>query len=248
MSTINALKLEYSLKISGADGKPSRELIEDFVSRCLKLYSDNVKEQFIEKTEAPPRDDLPMLAVMAIFSEDGNTDSPVPGHILVRSIAIIERLLRDSPHNSNALLVLQRIYLLLGAGSLAISTFNKLSVKQMQYETVAYNLFTRLSTIHPHSAPPVEGVERSDFDPQAAFVKALNFFRSSDVTTMRFRSRGLDEGAYSNLKELVDLRGRLARSICRRMWALHLRQAQRIVGGDSTARFDEIGGFCTPTW
>lgn len=241
VSTINALKLEYCLKISGSDGKPSKQHIEDFITRCLKLYRQNVAEQEIEKTESPPRDDLPALAVMAILAEEEGTESQVPGPALIRAAAILERWIRDSPHNSNALLLLVRIYLLLGAGSLAMSTFSKLSVKQMQFETVAFNLFTRLSSIHPHSAPPLEGAERSEFDPQAAFIKALNFYRNTDITTMKFRTRGLEEGAYSNLPELIELRGRLNKSICRKMWALHVRQAQRIVGGDSTARFDEIG-------
>ncbi|KAJ6171992.1 N-acetyltransferase B complex non-catalytic subunit [Penicillium chermesinum] len=238
VSTINALKLEYCLKISGADSKPSRQHIEGFVTRCLELYRENVREQDIEKTESPPRDDLPVLAIMAILSEEG--DLRPSGPALIRSAAIVERFLHDSPHNSTALLVLVRCYILLGAGSLAMTTFNRLSVKQMQWETIAHNLFTRLSTIHPHSAPPVEGTERSEFDPQAGFLKALNFYRNADITTMKYRTRGLEEGAYSNLGEVIELRSRLNHSICRRLWALHIRQAQRIVGGDSTARFDEI--------
>lgn len=252
---INTLKLEYCLNISGAEGKPSQEIVEDFVARCLNQYKaaasgevENPAANGSSSTiESKSTDDLCILAAMAILSET-NEQSLVSHTSVLRAIAILEGLLRDSPHTYQALLLLLRIYLLFGAGSLAFSNFNKLSVKQMQYESVAHNFFTRLSTIHPHSAPPIEGVERKDFDPQAAFVQGLNFFRNADITTMKFRTRGLEEGSYTNVEEIVELRQRLSNSICRRMMALNVRQAQRLVGGDPTTRFEELGkttaSFC----
>ncbi|KAJ5647149.1 hypothetical protein N7490_003521 [Penicillium lividum] len=254
-ATINALKLEYCLNISGAEGKPSQELIEDFITRCLNLYQTSTGGSEAKAAtngssstiESKSTDDLCILAAMAILSETSE-QSRISHASVLRATAILERLLRDSPHSYQALLLLVRIYLLFGAGSLAFSTFNKMSVKQMQYESVAHNFFTRLSTIHPHSAPPTEGVERKDFDPQAAFVQGLNFFRNADVTTMNFRSRGLSEGSYTNVEEIVELRRRLSNSICRRMMALDVRQAQRLVGGDPTTRFEELAMKKTPTY
>lgn len=257
-AVINTLKLEYCLKISGAEGKPSHKLVEDFVTRCLNQYKasasgevENVAANGSSSTiESKSTDDLCILAAMAVLSET-NEQSLVSHTSVLRAIAILEGLLRDSPHTYQALLLVVRIYLLFGAGSLAFGSFNKLSVKQMQYESVAHNFFTRLSTIHPHSAPPIEGVERKDFDPQAAFVQGLNFFRNADITTMKFRTRGLEEGSYTNVEEIVELRQRLSNSICRRMMALDVRQAQRLVGGDPMTRFEELGkttaifaGYC----
>ncbi|KAJ5556414.1 hypothetical protein N7494_000329 [Penicillium frequentans] len=250
---INTLKLEYCLNISGAEGKPSQKLVEDFVARCLNQYKASASGE-VEKAgangssstiESKSTDDLCILAAMAILSET-NEQSLVSHTSVLRAIAILESLLRDSPHTYQALLLVVRIYLLFGAGSLAFSSFNKLSVKQMQYESVAHNFFTRLSTIHPHSAPPIEGVERKDFDPQAAFVQGLNFFRNADITTMKFRTRGLEEGSYTNVEEIVELRQRLSNSICRRMMALDVRQTQRLVGGDPMTRFEELALKDTP--
>lgn len=160
---------------------------------------------------------------------------------LIRAAGILEYLIVDSPHNYQALLLLVRIYLLLGAGSLALKTFSRLSVKQLQYETVAHNLFTRLATIHPHSAPPIEGAETKDFDPQSAFTKALNFYRTADVSTLRNRSNGLEYGSYVNVIGCIDLQKKLNNSICRRMWALDIRRMQRLVGGNPTVRYEAIG-------
>lgn len=252
---INSLKLSYCLNISGAEDSSSKDKVEAFVSKCMKLYQscagngspEKTKEEkeSASATESQPRDDLCILAAMALLraSETGETQVRVPNSALIRAAGILERLLLDSPHNYQARLLLVRIYLLLGAGSLAMSTFSKLSVKQIQYETVAHNLFTRLATIHPHSAPPVEGAEYKDFDPQAAFVQGLNFYRNSEVSTLKFRTRCMSEGSFVNAEEMVQLRERLRNSICRRMMALEVRRSQRLAGGDPMTRYDDIGLF-----
>ncbi|KAJ5215950.1 uncharacterized protein N7498_002357 [Penicillium cinerascens] len=255
---INSLKLSYCLNISGAEDGSSKDKVEAFVSQCMKLYQscagngspEKTKEEkeSASATESQPRDDLCILAAMAFLraSETGETQARVPDSALIRAAGILERLLLDSPHNYQARLLLIRIYLLLGAGSLAMSTFSKLSVKQIQYETVAHNLFTRLATIHPHSAPPVEGAEYKDFDPQAAFVQGLNFYRNSEVSTLKFRTRCMNEGSFVNAEEMVQLRERLRNSICRRMMALEVRRSQRLAGGDPMTRYDDIARNISP--
>lgn len=237
------------------EGADSKQKVEELVTRCMKLYHSSSQGQ-TEKTEqkaegasstieSQPRDDLCILAAMSLLrtSESSETPARVSDTALIRAAAILEHLVQDSPHNYQALLLLVRIYLMVGAGSLAFSTFSKMSIKQVQYDSVAHNFFTRLASIHPQSAPPVEGAECKDFDPQSAFVYGLNFFRSADMTTTKFRTRGLDEGSYANVEEIVELGRRLNQSVCRRMWALEVRRAQRLVGGDPLTRYDELGEF-----
>ncbi|GAB1191620.1 hypothetical protein APSETT444_000800 [Aspergillus pseudonomiae] len=248
VTTINALKLEYCFVLSANETNVSKTQVEDFISRCLQVYreADRPERSSAPSTiESQPSDDLCLLAAMSLirFSGtwiSGNQDK-IPDTVLIRAAAILERLLSDSPHNYQALLLLVRIYLRLGVGSLALKAFSKLSVKQMQFETVAHNLFTRLATIHPHSAPPIEGAEYKDFDPQSAFVQALNFYRTAEVTTVRQRSNGLDLGSYVNIEGTIELQRRLKYSVCRRMWALDVRRMQRLAGGDPMGRYDEIG-------
>lgn len=198
--------------------------------------------------ESQPSDDLCILAAMALLrtGESTETQTQVLDTSVIRAAAILERLLSDSPHNYEARLLLVRAYVLLGAGSLALSTYSKLSVKQMQYETVSHNLYTRFASIHPHSAPPVEGAEYKDFDPQAALVQSLNFYRASDITSLKFRTRALEEGSYVNAAYCVELRNCLRYSICRQMFVLDVRRAQRLVGGDSMTRFDALGMLKSP--
>ncbi|GJP87757.1 cytoskeleton organization protein [Aspergillus niger] len=253
VAKINALKCEYCFLLSANESNASKTKVEEFVSRCLQVYREVERP---EKSSAPstiesqPSDDLCLLAAMSLIRFSGawisDSSEQVPDTVLIRAAAILERLLVDSPHNYQALLLLVRIYLRLGAGSLALKTFSKLSVKQIQFETVAHNLFTRLATIHPHSAPPIEGAEYKDFNSQSAFVQALNFYKSADVTTVRNRSKGLDYGSYFNVQGTIDLQKRLKQSICRRMWALDVRRIQRLAGGDPMGRYQDMARDTSP--
>ncbi|KAL2833431.1 N-acetyltransferase B complex non catalytic subunit-domain-containing protein [Aspergillus cavernicola] len=253
VAVINALKAEYCFLLSSGAANVTREKVEDFVSRCLMEYrkTDRPERSSAPSTiESQPTDDLYVLAAMGLirFSRAWvpSKQEEIPDVMLIRAAAILECLIVDSPHNYQALLLLVRIYLRLGAGSLALKAFSQLSVKQLQFETVAHNLFTRLATIHPHSAPPIEGAEYKDFNPQSAFVQALNFYKSADLTSTRHRSNGLDYGSYVNTEGTIELQKRLKQSVCRRMWALEAKRMQRLAGGDSMGRFDELAGDPSP--
>lgn len=194
--------------------------------------------------ESQPTDDLCILAAMALLRTDGDsqTQMQVSESAVIRATAILEHLLSYSPHNYEARLVLVRAYLLLGAGSLALENFSKLSVKQVQSETVAHNLYTRLATIHPHAAPPVyEGREYKALDPQASMIQSLNFYRTSDIASLKFRTRIFEEGGYVSAVDCVEYRNRTSASITRRMFALDVRRAQRLVGGDPGSRYNDLG-------
>ena len=239
---INSLKLEYCFLLSSAETAPSKKEVDGFVARCLQAYRSlerpGTENGASSKTESQPRDDLCVLSSMALIRFSGNNEG-ISNTALIRSAAILEHLLLDSPHNYQALLLLTRIYLLLGAGSLALKTFSKLSVKQIQYETVGHNLFTRLATIHPHAADPLADYE---LDPQDALLRALGFYRTAGVSTLRHRTGGLHLGSFVNVQGCIDFQRRLNDSICRRMWALEVKRMKRLaVGSEPTNRYDALG-------
>lgn len=244
---INALKIEYCFRLFSVE-PAARGAITDFARRCLVAFHDIKRpdqdaSQSIVETQ--PSDDLCLLAAMSLLKGSDHqlrtAENKSPSHVLICAAAIIEHLLQKSPHNYHALLLLVRIYLLLGAGSLAMKTFSKLSVKQMQFETVSHNLYTRLSTIHPHAAPATEGTESKDYNPQSALTQILSFYRHADATSTRSQTSGLDHGSYVNVEGALDLQKRLNQSICRRMSAIEARRMQRLVGGEPTGRYEEIG-------
>lgn len=243
-----ALKLDYCFRMSADESNVSKQRVADFVARCIQTYREAdhpAPNHDSSAIESQPCDDLLLLAAMCLirFSDlwvDGGQEN-ARDIILIRATCILERLLVDSPHNYHALLMLVRTYLLLGAGSLALATFTKMSVKHMQYESVAHNFFTRLATIHPHSAPPIEGAEYKEFNPQSALAQALHFYHNAEYTTVRNRGNGMDLGSYYNVEGTIGLQKRLKDSVCRRMWALEARRMQRFAGGDSMDRYEDLG-------
>ncbi|KAJ5194007.1 N-acetyltransferase B complex non-catalytic subunit [Penicillium cf. griseofulvum] len=251
---INAYKMQYCDRISG-NNNASKSSIETIVRNCLDFYDsftllaktqdskNGSQPDTASAMESRPTDDFCIIAAMALLqpSSAGQVSEKISNTALIRAAGILERLLIDSPHNYEAILMLIRIYLLLGACSIALRWFGKLSVKQMQYESVAHNLFTRFATIHPHAAPPIEGADYKDFDAQVAFIAALDFYRSANFTIKNSLIKGLDDGVYVNLDDTIELQRRVRDSICRRMWALDLRRMQRIRKGNHLALHGDIG-------
>ncbi|KAJ5907744.1 hypothetical protein N7495_000426 [Penicillium taxi] len=243
VSKINTLKLDYCLNISGPDEKPSKQKIEELVVNCLKLYQEakNESQEASNPLESSPRDDLCILASTGLlFMSDVWGHGQIEETSLIRAAAILEHLLCDSPHNYQALLLLVRVYLLLGAGSLALSAFSKLAIKQIQFSSISHYLYTRLATIHPHSAPPVDGALVTNFDPSKALLAALKFFSKSDFSTMESRSNALSKGTYLNAQGFINLGDSLKRNICRRMFVLEVRRIQRLLGGRPLTEFAEL--------
>ncbi|KXG52587.1 N-acetyltransferase B complex, non-catalytic subunit [Penicillium griseofulvum] len=256
---INAYKMQYCDRISG-NNNASKSSIETIVRNCLDFYDsftllaktqdskDGSQPDTASAMESRPTDDFCIIAAMALLqpSPAGQVSEKVGNTALIRAAGILERLLIDSPHNYEAILMLIRIYLLLGAGSIALRWFGKLSVKQMQYESVAHNLFTRFATIHPHAAPPIEGGDYKDFDAQVAFIAALDFYRNANFTIKNSLVKGLEDGVYVNLDDTIELQRRVRDSICRRMWALDLRRMQRIRKGNHLALHGDIAQDTSP--
>jgi N-terminal acetyltransferase B complex non-catalytic subunit len=239
--------MQYYARLSGKDA--SKSTIENLVRNCIDFYENftllaktQSKKDGVEVSvmESRPTDDFCLIAAMALL-QPNKTSGEVSDKSFIRAAGILERLLVDSPHNYEAILSLIRIYILLGAGSLALKAFSKLSIKHVQYETVGHILFTRFATIHPFSAPPYEGAEYKDFDPQAAFVQGLDFYRSANLTVSRSLMNGLREGSYVNLEETIELRNRLSDSICRRILALETRRVQRLRKGEHLNYHEEAG-------
>ncbi|KMP09176.1 hypothetical protein CIHG_03505 [Coccidioides immitis H538.4] len=244
--TINALKFEYCFRLSVKSEADSTSQAKDFARRCLQLFRTsrqaNLAEESPSTIETQPSDDFCLLAAMSLIRvhEETQDSKLCPSTVLTQAAGILEHLLLKSPHNYEGLLLLVRVYLLLGAGSLALKTFAQLSVKQIQYETVAHNVFTRISTIHPQAAPPFSSLERKDFDPQTALRQALIFYRNAVSSTAYSLSAGLDHGSYVNVEGSIDLQRSLKHSICRKLWALEVRKIQRLAGGPSVKQYDQL--------
>ena len=145
----NSLKIDYYLLISRTNEQDQSRMVFSFVKTCLKLYKSSlVLDLRLPQSDRGPADDAAILAAVALMRLyiAGNKKA------IFHSVLILEYLLSHSKHNYEALLILIRLYLHLGNGSLAIDRFSRLSIKNIQHASIAWVLFTRLSTIHPWAA------------------------------------------------------------------------------------------------
>ena len=190
-----------------------------------------------------PGDDAALLAAMGLVRLYKTRQSyPERNNALLRSIVILEHLLLRSKHNYDALLILVRLYMFLGTGSLAMERYSRLSIKNLQHATISWVLYTHISTIHPHSGilPRTNGGGQTTIDPASDMVQALEWHNSASglckksVTSMQENgqwSMSLDalststhiESGFSKLLLLAEIK-RIARflSVSHEIQNLHI--------------------------
>lgn len=182
-SEINVLKLEYNLIISRDDNKLKKGLLEGFVCNCIRLYRLSLLYDLdLPVSDRLPGDDAALLAAMGLTRlYKTRQDFPEHNNALLRSIVVLEHLLLRSKHNYDALLILVRLYMFLGAGSLAMERYSRLSIKNIQHATVSWVLYTHISTIHPHPVTMTRknGGGQTTLDPASDMAQALNWHKSA---------------------------------------------------------------------
>lgn len=243
-SEINALKMDYTLRVSKSR---SQRILEAFVCNCIRLYElSNCLGNDRVYSDNKPGDDACLLAVIGLV----RLSELEQKRYLLLSAQLLEFLLARSKHNYQALLTLVRVYIMLGAGSLAMRTYRRLAIKNLQHETLSHILFTRLATIHPHAAHMDSGpnTERKDKDPISAVGAALESYRSSARQAAVGKRLSLENGRYSMLLGVLDVEDTIKRSLCKVMWILERRRMKRLTraAGDEDD-LDSLGDQCFPT-
>lgn len=195
-SEINVLKLEYNLVISRDDNTFKDGLLQAFVCNCLRLYRLSMKYDLnLPVSDRLPGDDAALLAAMGLIRLY-KTRQVYPEHnnALLRSVVVLEHLLLRSKHNYDALLILVRLYMFLGAGSLAIERYSRLSIKNLQHATISWVLYTHISTIHPHPViiSRTNGGGQTKIDPASDMAQALDWHKSAS---------GLSKKAVTSMQE-----------------------------------------------
>lgn len=256
---INQLKLEYCFRISTHTALEQKDTIENFVFGCLSAYEgfhrhiDSKPDQHKEgeKESTDKADDACLLAAMALIHLAQITSVGRAGRpYLFQALCILELLSLKSPSNYQMLLLLSRVQLLLGAGSLALRTFGRLSIKHIQLDTTLHLLLSRISTIHPHIVSGTEDAmtELKDRDPMMALQIAQDFYASSRRAQKNATTSGLKCGSYSNVEGSINLGYRLQSSICGLMWALESRRIQRLYTSSTEEYWQTIGERCANVW
>lgn len=201
-SELNVLRLDYHLIVSRmGNTDTSIPLFRAFVRNCIRLYKVSLLIDItLPVSERHPGDDAAILAVMGLtrLHEYGEF------HAQLQCIAVLEFLILNSKHNYDALLILIRLYMRLGAGSLAIQLHSRLSIKNLQYATISWVLSTRISSIHPY-APLRGNVTQTPIDSVKNLSAAIDWHKSAEILSGASVNRMLDNGQYSMLFETLEV-------------------------------------------
>lgn len=194
------LKLEYNLVVSRDDNTFNDGLLQGFICNCLRLYRLSLKYDLnLPVSDRLPGDDAALLAAMGLIRLYKTRQThPEHNNALLRSVVVLEHLLLRSKHNYDALLILVRLYMFLGAGSLAMERYSRLSIKNLQYVTISWVLYTHISTIHPH---PVtisrNGGGQTAIDPASDMAQALDWHKSASGLSKKSVTSMQENGQWS---------------------------------------------------
>jgi N-terminal acetyltransferase B complex non-catalytic subunit len=204
--------------------------ISAFVTNTLKIYASSLSlGTSLLTTDNQYGDDAALLSVMGLVRL--YTLTPSNQSLLYQSIQILETLLQKSKHNYQALLILLRIYLLVGAIGRALDIYPRLNIKQIQNDTLSHYLLTRISTLLPNDART------------PTFLRdAGGIYETSRSQTPNMIQLGFERGGYGQMMGFLQFSERVSGSICRTMYQIELRRLSRMSPGySSPGSVEEVG-------
>jgi N-terminal acetyltransferase B complex non-catalytic subunit len=215
-----ALKVVYS-SISGADSEPPHARNQELLAlayRALKLYQLSIAEP----PSCPEAALLAALAILQLRIQD-------PQHQRVLVAVIILEIARSKFEDYYILTVLLvRLQGHLGLLSLAMENFTKLSVKNLQWETVGHLILTRISTLHP-----AFNGGAGDLEPLLAAETGVTVLENADMALVRGIREGLRFNSYSNIYNSVKMRSEIEQSLNKQICAIEERRVSRWRGSGS---------------
>jgi N-terminal acetyltransferase B complex non-catalytic subunit len=118
---------------------------------------------------------------------------------LLRCALILEFLIANSSHNYDAFLMLISSYLHLGAVSKAIKFYTKLEIKHIQNITNSWILFTRISTLHPHSLSRDFSAGKNLLNPADFLRGALSWALRNEAAAQAAVMKFMENDSLTNL-------------------------------------------------
>ncbi|KIW72064.1 hypothetical protein, variant [Phialophora macrospora] len=214
LAQLFALKVVYS-SIPPAESEPPHARNQELLAlahRALKLYQLSIAEP----PSCPEAALLAALAILQLRIRD-------PQHQRVLVAVIILEIARSRFEDYYILTVLLvRLQGHLGLLSLAMENFTKLSIKNLQWETVGHLILTRISTLHP----AFNGVT-GDLEPLLAAETGVTVLENADMALVRGIREGLRFNSYSNIYNSVKMRSEMEQSLNKQICAIEERRVSR---------------------
>ncbi|KAJ4505984.1 hypothetical protein HRR83_008499 [Exophiala dermatitidis] len=213
LAQVFRLKLVYSSFSTDV----SRKDLVDFASRALQLYQSSLADT--TGSGCPEAVVLAILALLKLAAATGETRYTFFAVVLLQ----IARARFEDFYLFSILLVQLQAYL--GLLSLAMDTFTRLSVKNLQWETVGHLILTRISSLHLEGS----GLEENHFEPLGELGTGLIILENADSALVRGIREGLRFNSYSNIHNSVEMRADIERSVNRLIYAIEERRLRRFL-------------------
>lgn len=195
-------------------------------------------------TDKHPADDLAIVAAMSLLIRAGLrpwTPEIKPDickinmGMIKQAVVVLEFAWSKSTANAEIMLMLIRLYSILGAGSLAVQAYERLKIKQIQVDSMAYLFIDRLSSLHPHPFKVGDDYIDSDIgkvdtiDPLKILSKYQGTRRSFGPQINKNIALGLSKANYDAIFDQLEVFERLQMSAAAIVTVLESRRITRIV-------------------
>ncbi|QDS67645.1 hypothetical protein FKW77_004638 [Venturia effusa] len=233
LAAVNSLKISYMLSISKPGDADDPQRIDDFVLKCLRVY------RYSASIPTDSGDDASFLAVMALlrFRDEGRS--------LIKAAYLMEYLHAISSDNSTGTLIALLVFQLTGLGSITISAFQQMSLREVQFDTLSHLLYSRISTFHPYSVElrSTRSVDERHKDPFLGISFALQWPRKAIGTTTEFMSKDLENVYFDKIMEFSAFIERIETSFTPILLQLERRRVARLTDRSSAIMDDFLVHF-----
>lgn len=219
-----------------------RECFGEVYQRCLDLYEIiSIEEPDTLSTDSAPADLVIMAALCAVKLASANPDVPCsslpPGSFryIMRGLLLLERQLAFSPKNSQILLLLLQLHLLVGSAPRTTFLFEELSVKRTIMDSLAPIFYDRLTTVAPKLLDPDE-----DLGYHLADALASHYQNSLKLRMPRRLVDAFASDNYSSVLDIPKYITALRNSATRAMSLVEELRSERMLGGPTWELFSSV--------
>lgn len=218
------LKMDYNILFG--DEASASEVLE-YIMRALTFFNTTQDD--------PSAAEAGLLAAMALL--EAYLESNEIGFMLQSSMVLHTASLRFKDYYPLRVLLMQ-LQMISGHMHLGMHNFIRLSIKNLQWETLGHFVLTRISTLHPCQ----QGRGEESANPIALLDTALTIFDNSQRSLNRALSDGLKNGSYGNVIDTVEVRTRLEQSIAKQIYIVEERKCQRALKIPAIPKFEPYKG------
>ncbi|KAF3906143.1 hypothetical protein ABW20_dc0100408 [Dactylellina cionopaga] len=240
---VTLLKFRFWIEIDDQERVPSTEGLDDFVQECFTVYNIALKvDTDLLVTDMRIGDELLILVAKSLMCKyaASRMEDSLP---VIIAIIVLEHLLTKSKYNYTALLLLVRLYSIIGALSCATVEYQRLSIKQIQNDSLSHHILTRLSTLlpfplssaakllHPTDLADVGmHVPANPTDTLEMYDISLRLYKNASRTNPDMISLAFKNGAYGQIKDMVLFEKKVSTSISACQFEIERRRVQRLRG------------------